>query len=125
MKGPSPRGILRFAGTGLRLKRYLKRPGDGRQEPRIPARSLVWSLLIGTILREISFRAIEALVGSRARSGLGVGRRFGDDALSYFTERLNPETTRQALAGSLKQAKRNKAFDSSRFIGFALDGTTT
>jgi hypothetical protein len=36
---------------------------------------------------------------------------------------MDPETTRVALAGALQQAKRNKAFESSRFIGLALDGT--
>jgi hypothetical protein len=48
---------------------------------------------------------------------------FGDDALAYFTERLDPEVTRVALASTLQQAKRNKAFESSRFIGLAIDGT--
>jgi len=61
----------------------------------------------------------------KARRALDVGRDFGDDALAYFTERLDPEPTRQALATALVQAKRNKAFDSSRFIGIAIDGTTT
>jgi hypothetical protein len=56
---------------------------------------------------------------------LGVERRFGDDALAYFTERLDPQPTRDALIAVLKQAKRNKAFDEVRFIGFAVDGTGT
>jgi hypothetical protein len=82
-------------------------------------------LLIGYILREFSFHAVEALVCSNARRTLEVGRDFGDDALSYFTERLDPRLTREALATALTQAKRNKAFDTSRFIGIAVDGTTT
>jgi hypothetical protein len=36
---------------------------------------------------------------------------------------MDPETTRLALAAALHQAKRNKAFENSRFIGLALDGT--
>ena len=36
---------------------------------------------------------------------------------------MDPETTRVALAAALHQAKRNKAFENSRFIGLALDGT--
>jgi hypothetical protein len=36
---------------------------------------------------------------------------------------MDPEATRLALASALHQAKRNKAFENSRFIGLALDGT--
>lgn len=108
----------------LRLKTYLRSPGDGRPRPQIAAQHLLWSLLIGYLLRESSFHAVEALVCSKARRSLGVGRDFGDDTLAYFTERLDPEPTRRALAVALSQAKRNKAFDNSRFIGVAVDGTT-
>jgi hypothetical protein len=63
-------------------------------------------------------------VCSSARGALGVSCFFGDDALGYFTERLNPAVTRAALATTLRRAKRHKAFDDSRFIGGAVDGTT-
>jgi hypothetical protein len=108
----------------LRLKAYLKRPGDGRPQAQIAAQHLLWSVLMGYLLRESSFHAIEALVSSKARRALAVGRKFGDDALAYFTERLDAEPTRQALTTALTQAKRNKAFDNSRFIGVAIDGST-
>jgi hypothetical protein len=124
VKGPTPRRILHYVRQCLRLKTYLKHPGDGRPRAQIAAEHLLWSLLIGYLLRESSFHAVEALVCSKARRSLGVGRDFGDDALAYFTERLDPEPTRRALAGALSQAKRNKAFDNSRFIGVAVDGTT-
>ena len=75
------------------------------------------------ILRVNSFLRLEWLVHSPARAGLGVKACFGDDALAYCTERMNPEATRLALAGALHQAKRNKAFENSRFLGLALDGT--
>jgi hypothetical protein len=81
-------------------------------------------LIAGHILREFSFHAIEALIRSPARRALGITRRFGDDALAYFTQRLNPEPLRAALIGTLKRAKRNKAFDDSVFIGLAVDGTS-
>lgn len=104
------------------MGRYLARPGDGRSRPQIPARDLAWALLAGVILRECSFRAIEALVRSPARRALPVGRGFGDDALGYFCERLAPERTRATLAEILRRAKRNKAFAGQR-IGLAVDGT--
>lgn len=120
----SPRGLERFVLRQLRLGSFLEEPGDGRSRPQIPARSLLWAQIIGWILRECSFYAIEALVRSSSRV-LGVNRRFGDDALAYFTERLKPQSTRDALVAVLKRAKRNKAFDEARFIGLAVDGTST
>lgn len=123
LKLPTPRRLWRYTARCLHLKRYLESPGDGRKSPQIPARSLLWALLMGRLLREPSYYGIEMLVRSPARRALAVGRRFGDDALAYFTERLDPAVTRAALTTALRQAKRNKAFDNSRFIGLALDGT--
>ncbi len=123
MNSPSPRSLLRYAANCLGLEAYLRQPGDGRLRPRIPACALIWSLLIVRLLREISFHAVERLVHSGCRS-LGVSRSFGDDSLSYFTERLHPAATRAALIDTLHRAKRNKAFQNSAFIGLAIDGTT-
>jgi hypothetical protein len=39
-----------------------------------------------------------------------VYQSFSDDALSYFTERLDPAHTRAAMLAILRRAKRNKAF---------------
>jgi len=124
MKGPTPRRLLRYIERRLRLRRYLREPGDGRPHGRLPAHVLLWALLIGQVLRQVSHHSVEALVRSSARRGLGLRTAFGDDALTYFTERLDPAPTREALAQILHQAKRNKAFDHCRFIGLALDGTT-
>jgi hypothetical protein len=81
-------------------------------------------MLLARILREVSFHAVEQLVHSASCTALGVQRKFGDDALGYFTERLDPAVTRAALVGTLHRAKRNKAFENSRFIGLAMDGTS-
>jgi Transposase DDE domain len=78
---------------------------------------------MGRILRMPSFLRLEWLVHSPVRAELGIAKPFGDDALAYCTERMDAETTRVALAATLHQAKRNKAFENSRFIGLALDGT--
>ena len=107
----------------LDLQTYLRAPGDGGVQPQIPASAWLWGLLIGQVLRDYACHAIEALVGWAARA-LGVSRAFGDDALAYFTERLDPAPTRRALADCVRRAKRNKAFDPSRFIGLSVDGTT-
>ncbi len=123
MKGPTPHRLKRFACRRLRLASYLRHSGEGRPRPQIGAPVLLWALLIGLILREWSFHALEALVRSPARRGLEVGRGFSEDTLAYFTERLDPGPTRAALAATVRRAKRNKAFDGSRWIGLALDGT--
>ncbi len=124
MKGPSPTRVWNYMTRRLGLRRYLQSPGDGRRRPQIPAQALLWALLIGQWLREYSFHGVEALVRSSARRALRVSTSFGDDALGYFTERLDAEVSRAALAATIRRAKRNKAFAGSRFIGLAVDGTT-
>jgi hypothetical protein len=124
MKGPNPRRLWTYVTRCLGLQSYFRSPGDGRPQPQIPAKALLWSLLIGQVLRACSFLAVERLVRSSARRALAVSRPFSDDALDYFTERLNPTFTRAALARVLHQAKRNKAFETSGGIGLAVDGTT-
>jgi len=81
------------------------------------------ALLVSRLLRQVSFLATEALVRSPARRSMGVRVSCGDDTLGYFTERLGVERLRATVAGVVRQAKRNKAFEGSRWIGLALDGT--
>lgn len=123
MKAPTPRRLLRYVRQCLRLRSYLACAGDGRPQPQIPARVLLWALLIGCLLREVSFHALEQLVRSSGCRALCVSTSFGDDALAYFTERLDAGLTRAALLEVIRRAKRNKAFDNCRFIGLAIDGT--
>jgi hypothetical protein len=123
MNRSTPRHLLHYVTRGLRLRQYLEDPGDGRQQPQIPAQALLWALLIGQILRQSSFHAVEALVRSSARRTLSIATPFCDDTLGYFTERLDPHPTRQALLALIRGAKRNKAFDDCRWIGLAIDGT--
>src|SRR5437870_545907 len=98
MRTPTPRRLWNYLTRRLRLKRYLQSPGDGRRQPQIPAQALLWAMLVGQILREYSFHAVEALVCSPARRNLCIRASFGDDALGYFTERLDPAPMRAALA---------------------------
>jgi hypothetical protein len=116
--------VKRFMTGPLGLQAYLQAPGDGRPAPVIGADALLWAVLVGYLLREGAFHAVEALVRSRARRALGLRRPFGDDALGYFTERLDPGATRTALVTAVRQAKRHKAFDDVLVIGLILDGTT-
>jgi hypothetical protein len=124
VKEPSPRRLKKYVAKCLRLKAYLQAPGDGRKNGRIPAAALLWALLMGAWLRRPAFAGIEALVCSRARRALEVSQSFGNDALSYFTERLDPAVTQGAAVTAVRQAQRHKAFDDCRYIGLALDGTS-
>ena len=124
MKGPTPRRLKKYVGKCLRLRSDLRSPGDGRTEGHIPAAALLWALLMGTWLRRTAFAGIEALVCSKARRALDISQSFGDDALGYFTARLDPAVTRRATVTAVRQAKRHKAFDDCRFIGWALDGSS-
>jgi hypothetical protein len=123
VNAPTPRRLKKYVTQCLGLERYFQHPGDGRPQPQIPARDLLWVLLLAQLLRECSFLSVEALVHSTAKRGMGVNSSFGDDALGYFTERLDPAPTRKVLAQIVRRAKRNKAFDDCRFIGLAIDGT--
>jgi hypothetical protein len=123
LKGPHVRHIQNYASHCLGLKSYFQRPGDGRIHPHIPAQDVVWAVVVGHILRVASFLRLEWLAHSPVRAEMGIETPFGDDALAYCTDRMDPERTRVALAAALHQAKRNKAFENSRFIGLALDGT--
>jgi len=123
VRKPTPRRLRAYVCKRLGLRPYLEAPGDGRVRPQIPASGLLWALLVGQVLREWTFHGLEALVRSPARRALRVGRSFGDDALAYFTERLDPEPTRRALAATVRRAKRNKAFGKRGWIGLAIDGT--
>jgi len=125
VKRPTPRRLLHYVSAVLRLGDFLRHPGDERPRPEIPARTLLWAILLCRLLRERSFHAIEQLVRLSGCRALGVNRAFGDDALGYFTERLDPAPTRAALVETVRLAKRNKAFENCRFIGLAIDGTTT
>lgn len=122
MSSATAHRLKRFALRHLKLATYLEQPGDGRRWPQIPASALLWAQLLGFVLRETSFHALEALVRSRARSRLAVPCGFGEDTLAYFTERLDPAPTRQALAQLMRQARRRKAFGG--WIGLAVDGTS-
>jgi Transposase DDE domain len=124
VSGPTPRRLWKYVTRPLGLASYLDSPGDGRLYPQIPAKTLLWALLLGQLLRECSFHGIESLVRVSGCRALLVNRTFSDDTLGYFTERLDAARCREALAGVLRRAKRNKAFAKNAFIGLAVDGST-
>ena len=125
MSRPSPRSLQKYATTHLPLKTYFAQAGDGRLLPRIPAKSIVWAIVVSVVLRKSTFLAIQRTVRSIILKSLPITRRFSDDTLHYFCERVNVEATRTALISVLRWAKRGKAFDRSYRIGLAIDGVTS
>jgi hypothetical protein len=123
VKGPSVSAIFHYASFNLALKSFLRDPGDGRMQPRFPASTPSWGLLLGAILRLNSAHRLEWLARTADRKETGLGAGFGDDALAYFTERLDPEVIRHRAAATLKLAERNKVFEETACIGLAIDGT--
>ena len=67
MKRPCLRGLKAFVSQQLRLKAYLRAPGDGRTRPQLPAGVLLWSQLACLVLRGVSYHDMESLVRSAAR----------------------------------------------------------
>ena len=123
MKGPTVQSIFHYTCHPLALRTFLDQPGDGRIQPEIPAACLSLALLIGAILRIGSANRLEWLARAADRKQLGLARGFGDDALAYFTERVDPEVVRQRSAVTPKLAKSNKVFVQAAFLGRALDGS--
>lgn len=123
MSRPGVKQFLYFAARFAAWKTYLRYPGDGRIFPQIAAAPLLRGIVVARLLRQGSFLAVEDLVYSPARRSMGIRTPFGNDSLGYFTERLDADRLRSATVGIVKQAKRNKAFEESRWIGLAIDGT--
>ena len=123
MKAATVQSIRNYACHTLALTSFLDHPGDGRLQPVITATDLSWSLLLGGILRLVSANRLEWLANFADLKDLGLTRNFGDDALAYFTERVDAEVIRHRTAETLKLAKANKAFENTAFIGLAIDGT--
>jgi len=105
VKGPTVLSIFHYAAFTLALKSFLNQPGDGRMQPEIPASCLSWSLVLGAILRLNSANRLEWLAHSADRNQLGLATGFGDDALAYFTERVEAEVIRHPLAATFNPAK--------------------
>lgn len=93
----------------LALTGFFDPPGDGRTHTEIPAADLSWALPLGGILRLGSATRLEWLANFGHRKDLGLTRAFGDDALAYFTGRVDPEVIRRRTAETLKVAKYKKA----------------
>jgi len=67
VRAPSPRRLWKYVTRCLRLQSYFDSPGDGRITPLIPARALLWALLLSRLLRE----ALKTVSGTLFIEGRG------------------------------------------------------
>jgi len=109
MSGATPRRLWNFVTRRLRLRGYFEDPGDGRRQPQIPARALLWALVLGQLLRQWSFHAVEALACSSARVGLRIPVRFGGRHAALFcgAPGCPPLAAGTGAGGSPRQAKQS------------------
>ncbi len=78
-RAPSIRKMRGYAANSLGLASYLRRPGDGRKRPQIPARDLVWAQVAAQILQKTSFHGAERLVHSGVARELMLNEVFSED----------------------------------------------
>jgi hypothetical protein len=50
MKRPSPRRLWFYVTRRLGLRSYFEAPGDGRKYPQIPGKTLLWALLLLSVV---------------------------------------------------------------------------
>jgi hypothetical protein len=89
-----------------------------RPYPTIPTRCLFLSLILGVVIRAGSYLDISKQTKRRRWQHLiHWGRRIGDDAFHYVSERFYLEDLRQNLAEASKTLKANKALESCKING--------
>ncbi len=113
MSGPTPRRLWKYVTRRLGLGSFLHSPGDGRKYPQIPAKTLLWALLIGQLLRECSFwfrqldlAPFDRLIWPRPAGELSPSREpppglvgTGESALCFPSRCGNPRSLRISISG--------------------------
>jgi len=99
--------LLRYAAQCLGLEKYLRQPRRWPAATRLPLRTLLWSMLIARLLREISFHAVNSWC-TRAAEPYACAV-FGDDGVGLLQPNVWTRPLRAPLLiGVLHRAKRNK-----------------
>lgn len=91
---------------------------DRRARPKIPARPVVLSLILGEVAHIPSFLQLqEETKQSPWQRWMGYGAPISHDTFGYVSERLDPEQLRRAVRWINRQLKRGKAFESNKING--------
>jgi hypothetical protein len=107
VKGPTPRRLKQYVSKCLRLKSYLRAPGDGRAAGRIPAAPLRWGLFMGVGLRRGAFAAIEAL-SCTPRPGAVRHRQYQADGTMHEAYWLTDFPRRRVSSGAILRLAKSR-----------------
>ena len=110
--------FLHYAQKVFALKTLLRAVGDGRPFAKIRTTPVLFSLVLGVVLRISSYLDLAQQTKRRRwRHLCGLLAAISHDTFEYVTERLNLEHLRQALASVAKTLKANKALESCKING--------
>lgn len=94
---------------------------DGRPYPKIPARAVGLSLILGEVVRCPSLLQLEAETQApQWQKWVGYPQPISHDTFGYVSERLDPEALRRTAVWIHRQLKRGKAFESSKINGLLV-----
>jgi hypothetical protein len=97
---------------------WLRTVRDGRQDPDIPTRPVLLSLIMGVVTRVGSYLDLSVQTKRRRWQHLiHWAKAISDDTFAYVAERLFLEDLRQFLVAINKQLKANKALESCKING--------
>ena len=115
------RRLWYYADKVFALPRSLGSIRNHRSQPRIPTRSVTFSLFLGALIRVGSLLQLQA---ETARAGwqrlIGWSKPISDDTFGYTLERYYLEDLRQVQVDINKELKRNKAFESAKINGLLV-----
>jgi hypothetical protein len=110
--------FLHYAQKVFALKLLLRGVGDERPFATIPTAPILISLVLGAVLRVVSYLDLAQQTQRRRwRHLCGLKTAISDDTFGYATERLNLQDLRHVLAEAAKTLKRNKALESCKLKG--------
>jgi len=91
---------------------------DDRLYPEIPGRAISLSLVLGEVAQIPSLLQLEKETElPQWQNWVGYHKRISDDALSYVSERMDPNKLRRAAHWINRKLKRGKAFEDNKING--------
>jgi hypothetical protein len=110
--------LLQYAQKVFGVKDLLRRPHDGRSEPKIPLLAVNLCLLLGVITRVGSYLDLaQQTKRKRWRRLCRLRQAISHDVFGYVTERQKPDDWRLNQAAVAKTLKANKTLESCKING--------
>src|SRR4051812_29864568 len=110
--------FVRYAQKMFQLNLLAGAFADARLWPEIPGRAISLSLLLGEVAQIPSLLQLEKETElPQWQRWVGYQKRISDDALSYVSERMDPNRLRRAAHWINRKLKRGKAFEENKING--------